>query len=110
MDSGDDERRLVRHVVEIDDDLLDQQPHQPLLGARVGPDGVADGRPEGGQVMREAEQRVTINPWPGGYLVVQQHHAPFVCRNTLERRVPSCLQFACDVTLGGSLRAESTCS
>lgn len=61
---GDDERRLVRHVIEIDDDLLDQQPHQPLLGASVGVDGVPDGR----QVVGETEQRISIDSRPGGDL------------------------------------------
>jgi hypothetical protein len=59
-DPVDQEHGFMRIVVEIDDDLFDQQAHDPLLGAGVGLDGVPDHR----QVAGQTQQSLAIDPRP----------------------------------------------
>ena len=66
-DPVDQEHGFMGCVVEIDDDLLDQQAHDPLLGAGVGLDGVPDPR----QVAGQAQQGLAIDPRPRLELGVQ---------------------------------------
>lgn len=86
----------MRFVVEIDNDLFDQQAHDPLLGAGVGLDCVPNTR----QVASQAQQGLAIDRGPCLELVVQPSGAPLESGDTLERGVPSGLQLARDVPLG----------
>jgi hypothetical protein len=95
-DPVDQEHGFMRLIVEIDDDLLDQQAHDPLLGAGVGPDGI----PDPGQVASQPQQGLAIDPRPCLELVSQPCCASFESGNTLERCVPSRLQLARDMPLG----------
>ena len=90
--------RFMRIVVEIDDDLFDQQAHDPLFGACVGLDGVPNPRQAAGQ----AQQGLAIHPPQRLEPGVQPGNASFESGDTLERGVPSGLQLARDMPLGWS--------
>jgi hypothetical protein len=65
-DPVDQEHGFVGFVVEIDDDLFDQQAHDPLFGAGVGLDRV----PDPWQVVGKTQQAVTVDPRPCLELIV----------------------------------------
>ena len=69
-------------IVEIEDDLFDQQAHDPLFGAGVGLDRVPDPR----QVVGETQQGVTVDLRPCLELIVQPGNAPLQSGGTLELR------------------------
>ena len=83
-------------VIEIDDDLFDQQAHDPLFGASISVECVPDPR----QIMSETQQSITIDLWPGLDLFIQPADTSLQNGNTLERRVPARFQLARDVALG----------
>ena len=95
-DPVDQEHRFVGGVVEVDHDLLHQQPDEALLGPSVRPSGIPCGR----QVVGEPQENLPVDLRLGGSFVFQLRHPPFECHDTLEGRVPPRLELARDIALG----------
>jgi len=86
---------FVGSVVEIDDDFLDENANDALLGPHVGARRV----PRGGQVVREREQGCAVYPRPCGALTVQVPDAILEPGDASQGSIPPGLQLTCDKPL-----------
>jgi hypothetical protein len=88
---------LVAVLVEIDDDLLDQQPHKPLFGSGIGSRRVPDER----QIPGQSQQGGGVDLRLCAHLDLGPPKLRFDLGDPFQRGIPTGLKGTRDVSLGG---------
>jgi hypothetical protein len=81
---------LMGSIVEVNHDLLDQDSCEPLPGTVVRTRRI----PRGRQIVRQRQQAGTINLRARSSVSVQTVQALLKLRDSLQRHIPPCFQFA----------------